>query len=277
MAWSVGEALAEGRRTLADRSESAGPDAQALLAEVTGAPRERLLAHPETALAANHQEAFQAGLRRLSRGEPLPYVLGWWEFWGRRFRVTPDVLIPRPETELLVEQALAESVRRPPDTRWIDLGTGSGCLAVTLALAGPIRRVLATDVSAAALGVARENIDRYRLGDRVDLVRLDLASGLRLREAVVVANLPYVSSHEAEALPHEPRQALEAGEDGLQIFRRLFEQFRRCRPARTTVLLEIGASQSASVLDLARDLCPPSRTRLMQDLAGLDRVIGMEF
>ena len=276
-AWSVGEALAEGRRALSTRSATAGLDAQMLLAEAMGARREHLLAHPDDPLIPEQQAAFLSGLGRLVAGEPLPYVLGWWEFYGRRFGVTPAVLIPRPETELLIDEALKVPRLRSDGSRLIDLGTGSGCLAITLALELPGRRALATDVSREALRVARSNADLHRVRDRINFLCLDLAFGLELRQAVVLANLPYVSDVEAGNLPQEPRLALEGGADGLVLLRRLLGQFGRRRPVATTVLLEIGAGQSAILQDAIAATCSPAHTWLVQDLAGHDRVLGMEF
>ena len=276
-AWSVGEALAEGRRALANTSGTAGQDAQVLLAEVSGARREHLLAHPEEPLSPEQQTDFLNGIRRLAAGEPLPYVLGWWEFYGRRFAVSPAVLIPRPESELLIDEALRVQRLRSDGGRLIDLGTGSGCLAITLALELPGSRPLATDISREALHVARGNAAKHQVQDRINFVCLDLASGLELRQAIVVANLPYVPTQEAKSLAHEPRQALEAGADGLLLLHRLLDQFGRRRPEATTVLLEIGAAQASLVMGLVASLCSPVRSWLVQDLAGHKRVLGMEF
>jgi release factor glutamine methyltransferase len=276
-AWSVGEALAEGRRTLSGRSSAAGSDAQVVLSEVIGARREHLLAHPDEALTPGQQAAFHSALGRLAAGEPLAYVLGWWEFYGRRFDVTPDVLIPRPETELLIDEAINARRSHSDRNRLIDLGTGSGCLAVTLALELPEGRLLAGDVSGAALRVARANAARHRVRDRIDFVRLDLALGLELNRAIVVANLPYVSDEEAGRLPHEPRLALAAGVDGLLHLHRLLTQLGRRAPVDATILLEIGAGQSARLGELIPAACAPQRTWLAKDVAGHDRVLGLEF
>lgn len=274
---SVGEALAEGRRALAWRSDTAGMDAQVVLAEVAGQSREWLLAHPEAPLLPAQQSGFSSAIRRLAQGEPLPYVLGWWEFYGRRFRVTPDVLIPRPETELLVDTALEALARRPVGTRVVDLGTGSGCVAITLALEAPSARLLATDLSLAALHVARDNARRLGMLGRIGFARVDLARGLALQDAVVVANLPYVPAGEAASLRSEPRLALEAGDDGLAHIRRLLEGFGVRQPKRTTVLLEIGAGQGGRVREMAGALCSPLTSGVSPDLAGRDRVLELEF
>jgi release factor glutamine methyltransferase len=274
---SVGEALAEGRRALAWRSDTAGMDAQVVLAEVAGQSREWLLAHPEAPLLPAQQSGFSSAIRRLAQGEPLPYVLGWWEFYGRRFRVTPDVLIPRPETELLVDTALEALARRPAGTRVVDLGTGSGCIAITLALESPSTRVVATDLSPAALHIARDNARRHGVLGRIGFARIDLADGIALQDAVLVANLPYVPAGEAPSLRSEPRLALEAGDDGLAHIRRLLEGFGVRQPKRTTVLLEIGAGQGGRVREMAGALCSPLTSGVSPDLAGRDRVLELEF
>jgi len=274
---SVGEALAEGRRALASRSDTAGMDAQVVLAEFLGQSREWLLAHPEARLLPGQQSGFSSALCRLAEGEPLAYVLAWWEFYGRRFRVTPDVLIPRPETELLVDTALEALARRPAGTRVVDLGTGSGCIAITLALEAPSTWLLATDLSPAALHIARDNACRHGVVGRISFARVDLAQGLALEDAVLVANLPYVPVGETAALGFEPRLALEAGDDGLALVRRLLDQFGVCRPKRTTVLLEIGAGQGDRLHEMAGALCSPLSLWVSPDLAGRDRVLRLEF
>ena len=274
---SVGEALAEGRRALVRRSDTAGMDAQVVLAEIAGQSREWLLAHPEAPLLPAQQSGFSSAVRRLADGEPLAYVLGWWEFYGRRFRVSPEVLIPRPETELLVDTALKAVARRPAGTRAVDLGTGSGCIAITLALESPSTRVVATDLSTAALLIARDNARRHGVLGRIGFARFDLADGLALQDAVLVANLPYVPAGEAASMRFEPHLALEAGDDGLALIRRLLDQFSVCRPQRTTVLLEIGAGQGDRILGMAEATCSPLRAGVSPDLAGRDRVLGLEF
>jgi release factor glutamine methyltransferase len=191
-------------------------EARALLAHRLGVPRERLVAHPHTAVGAADAQAFEAASARRRAGEPLAYLLGEKEFYGRPFRVTPDVLVPRPETELLVDLALA---RLPQWTRprVLDLGTGSGCIAVTLALEQPAAQVVATDISAAALAVAHDNAER--LGARVDLRAGDWYAALAAAEQfdLIVANPPYVAVGDPhlDDLRFEPRVALTDRGDGL--------------------------------------------------------------
>ncbi len=174
---SVGEALARGGLALSSTSETAHRDAQVLLADRMGRSREWLLSHPESPIPPEDELAFTSGLKRLAAGEPLAYVLGWWEFYGRRFALTPDVLIPRPETELLVEKGLLAIDEHPRPHVAVDLGAGSGCVGVTVALERPDLRVIASDISKAALSVARANAIRHGVERRLGFVRADLLAG----------------------------------------------------------------------------------------------------
>jgi len=274
---SVGEALARGGLALTATSETAHRDAQVLLADRMGTAREWLLSHPESLIPAENERSFASGLQRLAAGEPLPYVLGWWEFYGRRFTVTPEVLIPRPETELLVDKGLLAIDEQPSPRVALDLGTGSGCVGVTLALERRNLEIISSDISSAALAVARANAIRHGVEDRLDLVKADLSAGLALADCVLLANLPYVDSEGIGQLLFEPHLATDGGDTGLEVITRLLGQFARRRPTRTTVLLEVGASQGSALVALASDICRPARIWLDTDLAGRDRILGMRF
>lgn len=273
----IGEVLAQASRQLSPVSETPARDVQVLLAEMMGRPREWILAHPEAPVPWNTETQLHGALRRLTAGEPLPYVLGWSEFFGRRFMLTPEVLIPRPETEMLVAAALEVLDRSPAPRLLVDVGTGSGCIGITLALERPQARVVAVDLSRAALQVARHNATRLGVGERIALLAADLTLGLTFHEAVVVANLPYVATREVAALRGEPRLALDGGSEGLDVIRRFLQQLQGSRPSRTTVLLEIGAGQGEAVRHLASSACRPDHTELRQDLAGRDRLILLAF
>ncbi|MBK8027527.1 MAG: peptide chain release factor N(5)-glutamine methyltransferase [Chloroflexi bacterium] len=216
---TAGEALRRAAQRLSPVSDSAASDAQALLRRVLAVDRAALLAHPERPLDPAQAAAFEDLIGRAAAGEPLPYILGRWPFYDRDFIVTPAVLIPRPETELLLEQALAFSVDRALTA--IDVGTGSGALAVTLAALRPRAEVFATDASADALAVARQNASLYDVP--VTFLLGDLLNPLierRVHSDLVMANLPYIPSDEVDRLPvskHEPRQALDGGRDGLDL------------------------------------------------------------
>ncbi|MCX6072442.1 MAG: peptide chain release factor N(5)-glutamine methyltransferase [Chloroflexi bacterium] len=274
---SIGEALTRGSCELSPVSETAARDVQVVLAEMMDRPREWLLAHPETPVPREINDQLASALQRLTAGEPLPYVVGWCEFFGRRFTVTPDVLIPRPETELLVEKGLQAIDRHPRARTVIDVGTGSGCVGVTVALERGETRVFATDISRPALLVAKENAEWLGAGGLVAFVMADLTEGMWLEDAVVLANLPYVASDEVAALRCEPRLALDGGDCGTDVILRLLQQLARRRPRRATVLLEIGAGQGSAAIDLASTLCHPGSVWLELDLAGRDRILGLEF
>ena len=195
-------------------------ESRLLLAHVLGTPTETLIAHPELAVDDAAAARFGDLAARRAQGEPIAYLLGEKEFYGRPFRVSPAVLIPRPETELLAQLAL-DRLRELRAPRVLDLGTGSGCLAVTLALECPTVTVTAADRSVEALAVARANAER--LGARVECVRSDWFEGIEGVFDAIVANPPYVATGDCHlpALRHEPRSALVAGADGLDELRRI--------------------------------------------------------
>jgi release factor glutamine methyltransferase len=235
-----------------------------------------LLAHPDQPLTRPTQATFLDLVRRRRARVPLAYLTGWREFYGRPFAVTPAVLIPRPESENLVDLVLAELRRRADGARVLDLGTGSGTLAVTIALEAPASRVFASDVSGEALAVAAQNA--RRLGARVGFFRADLLEAVREPMDLTVANLPYVSCAElAEAAPevraHEPALALVGGERGTELLERLLPQLGdRLRPG-GVALLEIGWLQGAAMRRLARAALPEAEIDVLKDFAGLDRVL----
>lgn len=227
--------------------------------------------------------AYDALVARRARREPVAQIMGMREFWGLPFEVTPDVLVPRPETELLVEMAAAalrEWRAHDPESRPLvaDVGTGSGCIAVALALERPEARVLATDLSAVALRVAGRNVVRLDAAERVRLVRTDLLAGLRGPFDLVVSNPPYVGDEEAPALPpevreHEPHRALFGGPGGLHVIGRLIEQaVDRLRPE-GLLLFEFGNAQLSGVEELisAQPRCTIVDVR--NDLQGIPRAL----
>ena len=250
--------------------------AQALIAHVVGRGRAWLLAHPEAPLSGAQAAQFAALLGRAAAGEPLAYLIGEREFCGLSFEVTPDALIPRPESEALVEAGLAWARERgKPDPAIVDVGTGSGAIAITLAARLPQARIAAVELSAPALAVARRNAQRHAVADRVGLVRSDLLTALVGLFDLILANLPYVSTGELAGLEvgrWEPHLALDGGVDGLDLVRRLLRQ----APARLApggrLALEIGAEQGDRVLALCREAFPQAKVRLERDLAGLDRI-----
>lgn len=274
---NVGAALTEGCALLRGITDTPRLEAEVLLAHVTGLSRTTLLAHPEQSPSADRLRLYRSLLRRRAAGFPLPYLTGRVEFYGLEFAVTPDVLIPRPETETLVELALA---RRPRVV--VDVGTGSGCVAVTLAVHLPEARIYATDLSGRALRVARANARRHGVADRIHLIQTDLATSLAGPADLVVSNPPYVAATEWASLPesvrrHEPRLALDGGPDGLTVIRRILQDGPRLLKPDGTLLVEIGATQGRAVAALASSLWPQARISIHPDLAGRDRVLELHW
>lgn len=275
---TIGEALARARALCAAEGATLTPTtAQALLAHVTGRGRAWLFAHAEEPLGAEAAEHFVSLLERAAEGEPLAYLVGEREFYGLPFSVTPDVLIPRPETEALVDLALAWAhTRSLPSPRIVDVGTGSGAIAVTLALKLPHARVIGVDISWEALLIARVNAQRHGVAERLSLVLGDLLEALIGPFDAILANPPYVSEAELEALEvgrWEPRVALDGGPDGLDLVRRLLEQAPKRLAPGGLLALEIGADQGDRVAALCRATFPHAEVAILPDLAGLDRVV----
>lgn len=253
---TIGEALHQAGEFLKETSPSPRVDAEALLMHVSRLDRAGLIVQGERVLTENEEQHWKKLLARRGRGEPVAYLTGRREFWSLSLRVTPDVLIPRPETELLVEKALA---RIPLDAAWTiaDLGTGSGAIALALAAERPRCRVIATDLSGAALDLARENAARLALTG-VEFRRGDwLAPLADMKLDMIVSNPPYVAEND----PHlaqgdvrfEPRAALAAGADGLEALRAIAQRAGDHLRAGGLLLLEHGSDQSEAVRHALRE------------------------
>jgi release factor glutamine methyltransferase len=260
-------------------SESAALDAQVLLAYATEQPRSRILAHPETLLTPSQESKLEAALRDLSEGKPLPYVVGHWEFFGLDFEITPNVLIPRPETELLVEKALAWLEHRTNARTAIDVGTGSGCIAISLATRIRGLNLTATDISKRALEVAVRNAVKFSVADRIEFNCCDLLPSKTMTYDLIVANLPYIPTKTMETLPiygREPTLALDGGSDGLDLVRRLITLAPGYLSPGGMMLLEIESSQGMAALSLAYDTFSHASIHLHRDLANRDRLIEVQ-
>jgi len=276
---SSGYWLTQARRRLEPSTPDAGLEVQLLLAHILEKTRTWVLAHPEIILNKNELEQLNLLLEKRSSGIPLPYILGHWEFYGLDFILTPDVLIPRPETELLVEQALAWLKNQPTQRRVADVGTGSGCIAISLAKNQPDIRLLATDLSQAALDVARKNASRHGVVDRIEWKKTNLLDDYPDKLDLVVANLPYIPSATLDNLPvsnYEPRRALDGGPDGLRFINELLRNGKRWWASGGAILLEIEAGQGESAPRLAHELLPEAMITLLPDLAGLPRILKIE-
>lgn len=284
---TIAEWLAEAATVLKVSSETPYLDAQVLLVHVLEKPRSWLLAHTEIELTIEQENNLRSSLKRVLNGEALPYVLGHWEFFGLDFTVNPAVLIPRPETELLVEQALEWLGRHPRSRRAVDVGTGSGCIAISLAVKIPDLEVIATDISNEALRVASQNAIKHGVERRVSLIRADLIDPISVDLGkltprpinLIAANLPYIpreTLHTLEVYGKEPSLALDGGPDGLEQVRRLLNQAPTYLAPGGLVLLEIEHRQGDAVRRLAQTAFPQAQVRILQDLAGLDRLVKID-
>jgi release factor glutamine methyltransferase len=265
--------------TLLLASDNPRRDAETLLAHLLDRDRASLLAHPETELTSEQTSAFDTLIARRAAHEPLQYLTGHQEFYNLDFRVTPDVLIPRPETEHLVEAVLLWATRFH-DERMLqiaDIGTGSGAIAIALAthLAGAT--FTATDISENALTIARENARTHACDDRILFVRCDLLPSLpdENRFDAIVSNPPYVPTGDAstmqpEVVDHEPHTALFAGNDGLDIYRRLIPAAHAALREQGLLALEIGHGQRDALAELLADW---NDVRFIDDYQGIPRIV----
>ena len=277
---TIAQLLQSGRRRLSSHSENPSLEVEALLAHALGKERGWLLAYSEVELDAAQAAAFEAALVRLQAGEPLPYVLGEWEFFGLKLKVSPEVLIPRPETELLVETALAWLSAHPGRRRAADVGTGSGCIPVALAMNAPDLQIVAGDLSTGALAVARTNVERYGLQARIQVVESDLLENMSGPFDLITANLPYIPEARLPDLAvseWEPRLALGGGADGLRFIEPFLRQAQTKTNRPAAILAEIDASLQVAVLDLAQNLWPQAQVMVRPDLAGLPRLLVVEL
>jgi release factor glutamine methyltransferase len=234
------------------------------------------MAHPEARLSVAEEGDIERAVQRLEAGEPLPYVIGHWEFYGLDFTLTSQVLIPRPDTELLVERGLKWLRAHPGRRLACDVGTGSGCIAVALASNTPDLTVVASDLAREALQVARLNAQRHGVQGRVHCLQADLIPSTGKPFDLVCANLPYIPSETLRTLdiyPREPALALDGGMDGLELIRRLLQMAPGHIAPGGALLLEIEALEGQTAIDLGRESFPEADIHLHADLSGYDRVV----
>ena len=269
--------IAAGRQRLLEagfRPADAALDADVLARHVLGWDRAELLVRSREPAADGVRRAFERLVHRRAAREPVALLTGHREFWGLDFLVTPDTLVPRPETEFIVEAALE---RLPVDAPAVllDIGTGTGCLAVALARERPALRAIATDISHPALLIARRNADRHGVAARVGFVQADLAAGLATRADVIVSNPPYVARQEGTPIEwavarYEPQTALFGGRDGLEVLTRLFASAPACLAPGGTLIVEFGLGQETDVLTISGD-AGWSAVDVLRDLQGIPR------
>jgi release factor glutamine methyltransferase len=266
----------EAQLSLGPHPERARRDAETLLLHRIGKNKAWLMAHTEDEFAGCAAIGYAGLLERRRRGEPIQYITGETEFYGLPFHVDHNVLIPRPETEHLVEKVLnlASQFGQP---RIVDVGTGSGAIAIALACKLPTAQITATDLSASALHVARDNAERNRVTERIRFLEGDLLAPVAGEQfEFVVSNPPYVAESDqgsltVEVREHEPSMALFAGADGLDIYERLIPCARASIVAGGYLVLEIGYGQAANVAGLLRN-SGFAGIEFIADLQGIDRV-----
>lgn len=278
----VGELIAGARRKLEGHSETHVLDVQLLLAHALGKNRTWILAHPDAGVAPEAARVFEALLARRLEGDPLPYILGRWEFYGLSFLLTPDVLIPRPETEQLVDLTVRRARSLDQPARIADVGTGSGCIAISVATTCPDAAVFALEVSPLALAVARQNGQDHAVSN-VEWISSDLFANLPDRARpldIICANLPYIPTQTWRNLAvarHEPRLALDGGADGLRLIEELLDQAVGKVAPRALILLEIEATTELDAEIIAKRHYPDARIDVLPDFAGHPRILRIEM
>ena len=275
-----GEALRRFTQELSGVTDCPALEAQIIIQKATGLSRPVLLSRPERELADTELSDIREMCKRRASGFPLPYILGEWEFFGHSFFVDPSVLIPRPETELLVEEAEAWLKRHPDVRHGFDIGTGSGCIAVSLLLDHPGLQMTAVDIKRNALRTAVRNAERHRCTDRFHPVEADLFSAFRGGAALICANLPYIPTETCQVIEparFEPMSALDGGEDGFDLYRLLFQQIQNKIKGESLLLCEIEYRQRETALRTAEAYFPGCRADVLNDLAGLPRLLKISF
>ena len=255
--------------------------AEVLLAHVLAEDRLFLYLNYDRPMETSELAAYRACIKRRLGGEPNQYITGLQEFWSLPLRVSPDVLIPRPETEVLVEAVLEFLDKADPNVDILDLGTGSGAIAIALARELPAARIVAADISMAALRLAQENAKSNQVDERIFFVRSDMFAAIpggSQKFKVVVTNPPYISHAEILELPREirdfePHHALEGGPDGLTAIRQIIAEAPTVLSQAGALCMEMGADQTENISALARESQRYESYRIIKDYSGLDRVL----
>lgn len=272
----VNDWLIESAQLLSDHSEFASLETRVVLGYVLDKTHEWLVTHPDTLLDNIQVTKANQMVDRLIAGEPLPYLVGKQAFYGLDFCVTPDVLIPRPETELLIEECVGWLEEHPSKRMLADIGTGSGIIAITLADHFEDLQVTAIDISAKALDVAKKNAIQLKVDSQIIFLQNDLLKERTERFDVIAANLPYIPTEKLKNLPitrYEPMLALDGGVDGLDIISQLLQQSSKHIKPGGMIILEIEESQTDSAIKLVNSLLPGVEKTILNDLANHPRIL----
>lgn len=264
------------------RGESDFPllEAEIILSFVINKPRAWIVSHPDSRLEEENLEHANHLIGRLLKGEPLPYLTGIQAFYGLDFSITPDVLIPRPETESLVEECIKWLEKRPSKRRMVDVGTGSGIIAITLANSFSDLAITAIDISEKALSVARNNAKKFHLEERVIFIHNNLLADHQVKYDLIAANLPYIPQgilKDLKVSKFEPELALNGGKDGLELIHKLLVQSRTNINPGGLIILEFQYDQAQSVEKTAEIYFPNAEISILNDLAGRPRISKIQL
>ena len=254
-------------------------DAQTLLIHELRKGKSWVLAHPEYEIEPGNIASLQSQLNKVRMGEPIPYLIGHWEFYALDFLITDDVLIPRPETEMIVDMAVEWIKKHEGSKRILDMGTGSGCIAVAIALHAPKLLIVGVDSSEKALGVARKNAEKFHVENQIRFLQSNLFSNINDRFDVICANLPYIPTFELSSLPvskYEPSAALDGGEDGLAVISLFLGDAGLFISHPGLILCEHGIGQEDKVRKMAEIHFPNSKCETHKDLHGISRTVSVE-
>ncbi len=274
---TIKEAVQTGNKLLIDSSPTAELDSEVLLSAILHKNREFMLTHPETVLSDWEQKQFQSFLKRRAKHEPISYLIGYKEFYGLRFQVSDDALIPRPATEGLVAAVLSDT-NPEKEYRILDVGTGSGCIAITLAKHFPATKIIASDIDEKALACARQNAESLKTEKQIDFIQSDLMEKITGSFDIICANLPYLSIEQWQntsptVKKFEPKKALLGGQHGFE----LNAEFLRQLPAHLNpggkIYLEIDPASKEILTHQVSFIYPGAKTEIKKDLAGIDRVL----
>lgn len=256
-------------------------DINLIISFVLKKPIEFTLAFPETKLNTNQLDKINVLMKRRLKGEPMAYILGYKEFYGLKFRVNKNVLVPRPETEMIVEEVINCAQN---NTIIIDMGTGSGCIIIALAKLLKSKKIkfITVDISKKALNTAKQNAKLNKVNNKINFINGDLLKPIinnkkinNNSKIIITANLPYLTPKQIKNSPSikkEPRIALVAGSDGLKYYRQLFQQIKKLTAKEITILCEIDPSQKKTISILAKKIIPKANIKIKKDLSGLSRL-----
>lgn len=276
---SLGDWLKEAGALLKPATDSPALESQMIASHILGKPQSWIIAHQETILGNSLIDKMNGIVRSIIDGCPFAYITGQREFYGRSMEVRPGLLVPRPETELLVEKALRWLSNHPDRRTAVDVGCGTGCIAVTLAAEVPDLIIDAIDVDPLAIQITNQNAANHKVQSQVTTFTGSLLSGIRRQYDLLCANLPYIPSDTIRDLPaarYEPVLALDGGQDGLRLIESLLQQSVANLRSGGLILLEIEASQGKTAPAMAQHYFPTATVLLHRDLAGLPRIVSIQ-